>query len=151
MDCKNGKCENGSLCGLHKQTISMSNLRDFAARENGFNLKRCKKCGIGDILLQDQIPTCNYCEEQWINSKAAQVLDARANAVRVEPAPIPNALPAAWDLVMADMKARDDFGKAKYNTRLQPFNGRDQLSDAYQEALDLCVYLRNALYERDGR
>jgi hypothetical protein len=27
---------------------------------------------------------------------------------------------------------------------LQPFNGRDSLLDAYEEALDLTVYLKNA-------
>ena len=36
-------------------------------------------------------------------------------------------------------------------TSLQAFNGRDALRDAYEEALDLCQYLRQALYERDGR
>lgn len=72
-------------------------------------------------------------------------------ATRVEPAPIHNSNPAAWDLVITDMKARDQFGAAKYGTRLQPNNGRDALADAYQEALDLCVYLRQAIYERDGK
>lgn len=43
------------------------------------------------------------------------------------------------------------MGRARYGTPLQPFNGRDQLADAYAEALDLVVYLRAALYERDGR
>jgi len=33
---------------------------------------------------------------------------------------------------------------------LVPHNGRDALRDAYEEALDLCQYLRQALYERDG-
>lgn len=68
-----------------------------------------------------------------------------------EPAPTPNDHPAVWDLVMADMQERDGVGIAKYNTRLQPHNGRSALIDAYQEALDLVVYLRQAIYERDGR
>jgi len=67
-----------------------------------------------------------------------------------EPPPIKNNHPAVWDLVLADMKERDEIGKQKYNTRLQPFNGRDSLVDAYQEALDLVVYLRQAIYERDN-
>ena len=68
-----------------------------------------------------------------------------------QPAPISSNLPAVWDLVIADMRRRDAFGEGKYGTRLRPHNGRDSLLDAYQEALDLCVYLRQALYERDGR
>jgi len=66
-----------------------------------------------------------------------------------EPPPIKNNHPAVWDLVLNDMKERDEIGKQKYNTRLQPFNGRDPLVDAYQEVLDLVVYLRQAIYERD--
>jgi len=61
-----------------------------------------------------------------------------------------NGMPAVWGLVMADMVNRDKFGEQKYGTRLQPFNGRDPLIDAYQEALDLIVYLRQMIYERDG-
>jgi hypothetical protein len=68
-----------------------------------------------------------------------------------QPAPIPNELPAVWGLVIADMGARDRLGAARYGTRLQPHNGRDGLRDAYEEALDLCVYLRTVLYERDGK
>lgn len=78
-----------------------------------------------------------------------------------EPAPIHNDNPAVWslvihdtrvfELVVEDMKARDEFGTKKYGTHLQPFNGRDALIDAYQEALDLVVYLRQMIYERDGK
>lgn len=68
-----------------------------------------------------------------------------------QPPPTHNTLPAVWDLVISDMRARDKFGRDKYGTPLQPHNGRDALSDAYQEGLDLCVYLRQALFERDGR
>lgn len=54
------------------------------------------------------------------------------------------------DLLIADMRARDALGAKRYNTRLQPFNGRDALVDAYQEALDLCAYLRQAIFEAEA-
>ena len=56
---------------------------------------------------------------------------------------VARAFPAHLTLaVFADMKARDDFGRAKYGTPLQVGNGRDHLADAYQEALDMAVYLK---------
>lgn len=56
---------------------------------------------------------------------------------------------AIWELVLSDMIERDKKGQKLYGTRLLPFNGRDVLRDAYEEALDLAVYLRQAIYERD--
>jgi hypothetical protein len=60
------------------------------------------------------------------------------------------ASPASWALVLADMAARDKLGQRRYGRRLRPHNGRDTLRDAYEEALDLAVYLRTVIYERDG-
>ena len=51
--------------------------------------------------------------------------------------------------VIADLKRRDAVGRKKYGTTLQSHNGRDALVDAYQEALDLAMYLRQAILERD--
>jgi hypothetical protein len=65
-----------------------------------------------------------------------------------EPTPKKNDNPAIWDLVIEDMRERDREGQRKYGTRLQTHNGRDALIDAYQEALDLVVYLRQAIEER---
>lgn len=53
-----------------------------------------------------------------------------------------------WLLVLKDMEERRIHGIEKYGLPVQPFNGRDPLVDAYQEALDLCVYLRQAIEER---
>lgn len=74
----------------------------------------------------------------------------RAGMSKEEPPPVPNHNPGIWTLVMIDMAQRDIEGAKKYGTRLQPFNGRDPLIDAYQEALDLVVYLRQAIYEREA-
>jgi len=53
-----------------------------------------------------------------------------------------------WQEVMGDMEGRRGFGINKYGTPLQAHNGRDSLVDAYQEALDLVVYLRQLIIER---
>lgn len=89
-----------------------------------------------------------------------------ATANERQPDPTTNASRAIWPLLieevrfgsyggdtpekahlLADMAARDAFGRAHYGTPLQAGNGRDALIDAYQEALDLCVYLRQAKEE----
>lgn len=66
-----------------------------------------------------------------------------------QPPPQPNNEPIVWDLVIQDMRDREEKGVQKYHTHLQPFNGRDALIDAYQEALDLVVYLRQLIYEKE--
>lgn len=71
-----------------------------------------------------------------------------AHDIADQPPPVPNDRPSVWDLVIADMRERDGVGQARYGTPLQAHNGRDALVDAYQEALDLVVYLRQAIEER---
>lgn len=68
-----------------------------------------------------------------------------------QPKPTANSHPAIWDLVIEDMRNRDKLGENRYGTRLQAFNGRDPLIDAYQEALDLVVYLKQAIVEREKK
>lgn len=63
--------------------------------------------------------------------------------------PIRNAHPSVQSMVRADLDARESVGIARYGTPLQPNNGRDALRDAYEEALDLACYLRQAIAERD--
>lgn len=64
------------------------------------------------------------------------------------PMPVPNDGPSMHDLVCADMQQRKQFGLNRYGTLLQAHNGRDALQDAYEEALDLAVYLRQVIEER---
>jgi hypothetical protein len=61
--------------------------------------------------------------------------------------------PAVWASVLAhaigpstgslvpDMLSRHELGVQRYGVPLRVWNGRDALADAYQEALDLVVYL----------
>jgi hypothetical protein len=53
------------------------------------------------------------------------------------------------DYVLQDIQARVDMGLKKHGTYLQTFNGRDPLWDAYQEAIDLVMYLRQAILEKE--
>jgi hypothetical protein len=80
-----------------------------------------------------------YAAEQWQRG---------ANAGAPQPAPVPNDSRPVWDMVIDDMRRRDQTGRQRYGTPLQAGNGRDALRDAYEEALDLCVYLRQAIEER---
>lgn len=77
-------------------------------------------------------------------------------ATAQQPAPTTGQGVAVWPLLFdsthlvipewlrADMKARHELGVARYGTPLTVWNGRDAVVDAYQEALDLVVYVQQA-------
>jgi len=65
-----------------------------------------------------------------------------------QPAPTEGTGPDCWQLVLEDMAERRWVGIDKYKMLLRPDNGRDGLVDAYQEVLDLAVYLRQAVEQR---
>ena len=64
--------------------------------------------------------------------------------------PVINAERDIQSRVIDDINARRELGIRRYGTALQPHNGRDALLDAYEEALDLAMYLKQALVEREG-
>ncbi len=78
---------------------------------------------------------------------------AEANASRnlaVADQPMPHGTGREiFPLIQADLEERRQKGIRTYGEGLTAFNGRDALQDAYQEALDLAVYLRQAIEERD--
>lgn len=49
--------------------------------------------------------------------------------------------------VLEDLRDRANMGLEKYGTYLKTHNGRSALWDSYQEALDLCMYLRQKILE----
>lgn len=88
---------------------------------------------------------CSECE-YYITCRSA------SNAIEwKQPSPKPNNHQATWALVISDMVNRNNIGVAKYGTPLQPFNGRNSLQDAYEEVLDLAVYLKNAIVESEKK
>lgn len=79
-----------------------------------------------------------------------------------QPAPTPNTHEPTWERVIRDLgsyanpdlitriRERDTVGLHRYGVRLQPHNGRDSILDAFEEALDLLVYTKNAIVEAVG-
>lgn len=55
--------------------------------------------------------------------------------------------PPGHSQLAVDVDERGAFGRRKYGQTLQPGNGRDPVADAYEEALDLACYLRQAMAE----
>lgn len=70
--------------------------------------------------------------------------------MNTQPPPIPTNERHTVDAVREDLDTRKQMGIKKYGVALQPSNGRDSLQDAYEEALDLCVYLKNEILRRDS-
>lgn len=68
----------------------------------------------------------------------------------MQPTPKPNDTQPIHEQVIEDIKRRAEVGKQNYGTYLQANNGRDSLVDAYEEAQDLALYLKQAILERDA-
>ena len=87
-----------------------------------------------------------WCDEtrDWIEgpSETAEVVP--------QPAPTGNG-EVVLVAVLGDLTARAEHGRKTYGTYLKTRNGRSALQDAYEEALDLCMYLKQRLMEEDGR
>lgn len=63
-----------------------------------------------------------------------------------EPPPLPGTV-EVLPQVIADLQARGEAGRKKYGTPLMTNNGRNALVDAYQEAQDLMLYLKQKIIE----
>lgn len=90
------------------------------------------------------------CDEVAHNQNGSEVYGRADIPVvgRRQPKPVPAAGPDVLGLVVKDLADRAALGLRKYGQPLRPNNGRDALLDAYHEALDLAMYLRQALEER---
>lgn len=53
-----------------------------------------------------------------------------------------------WDYVVQDIAKRNEMGKIKYGVSLNHKTTEDMLQHAYEEALDLVVYLKTEILKR---
>lgn len=72
----------------------------------------------------------------------------RAPLPQPQPAPVVNEHSPIVPQVIEDLNTRAVAGRLKYGTTLQPFNGRDPARDAYEEAQDMTLYLKQFVIER---
>lgn len=89
---------------------------------------------------------------QWENETGLQLftsLEDAQPATAKQPAPSGKGDPILG-MVLADLTNRALEGRDKYGEALKANNGRNALWDAYQEALDLAMYLRQAIAEADN-
>ncbi|MGL5281920.1 MAG: hypothetical protein ACRC8W_09280 [Plesiomonas shigelloides] len=96
-------------------------------------------------------------KDAWLMAKAkkemkaeliqAEEITAKHAATAIQPAPSGSGNPILG-MVLADLTNRALEGKEKYGEPLKANNGRKPLWDAYQEALDLCMYLRQMIEEQ---
>lgn len=54
-----------------------------------------------------------------------------------------------WDYVKEDITQREEMGALKYGKYLTPNTKEDMLQHAYEEALDLVVYLKTLILQRE--
>jgi len=114
--------------------------------EDPENVWVCSQCR--DIIYQEamfEAPETLTQEELAVNNELS--------FAAAQPPPIlPHVnLPNITELVKLDLERRAIDGEKKYGQRLKPHNGRDALIDAYQEAMDLTLYLRQKLFETYNR
>jgi len=69
------------------------------------------------------------------------------DAAQAQPLPKVTSGKRIIDLVAEDLVQRARVGKKKYGNYLYARNGREALLDAYQEVLDLAMYLRQKIEE----
>lgn len=122
-------------------------------------LKPCPFCG-GSVELNNigdkYYITCfgygcgaefkGYEKERMVNHWNTRAISVHSAAVH-ESAPKDTDGVIVKDYVIRDIKERAEVGKNKYGGYLKTNNGRSSLWDAYQEALDLVMYLRQLILE----
>lgn len=85
--------------------------------------------------------------EPFVSVEDAQGCNAEHAATSKQSSPKGSGNPILG-MVLADLTNRALEGKEKYGEPLKAHNGRNALWDAYQEALDLAMYLRQLIEEQ---
>jgi hypothetical protein len=136
---------------LHGQDVPPAEANGHAIEELERLAKQALTVGLPtneDGLPQEREGWCDTCQD---TATSSCIEEPDAVAPGDQPPPVQNDGTAIQSLVIEDVEARLRVGIQRYGTPLQAFNGRDALWDAYQEALDLVVYLRQMIAERDGQ
>jgi hypothetical protein len=99
------------------------------------------------MAIEDQPPPTPQPDREPVWNLVIGDVRAMLLGVGNEPPPGMISSDALAAIMTAEMAERDETGRQRYGTPLTTHNGRDHLVDAYQEALDLAVYLRAYIAE----
>lgn len=112
--------------------------------------KKTIKTDFGDIDFTDHtIPKQNKKEAELLYKFSEQIQNPAATEQPKPTKPEEGGKVVLYE-VLKDLQARSDMGKFRYGQRLRAHNGRNSLMDAYQEVLDLAMYLKQRLIEDEG-
>lgn len=116
--------------------------------EQNFNAEQPKPTDSGSVAVWDVVIEDVANQVSKLKAELDGIEGAESEDEQIDRLELIRQRIETLDRTMADMRQRDDLGRTRYGTRLQPHNGRDALIDAYQESLDLAVYLRQKILER---
>ena len=111
--------------------------------ESKTGYESCENC----IWNDETCSHCIYCDDYSLWESKEKISNPAATS---EPMPAGNGKVVITE-VIRDLLDRDEIGQKKYGTNLRLYNGRDALMDAYQEACDMVMYLKQALMERSKK
>ena len=118
--------------------VAMKNTWQVSTDGRAWMVASCH-CDLGD--WRDTL------EKRPEQSEFEPFVSVKDAATAKQPAPKGSGNPILG-MVLADLTNRALEGKEKYGEPLLAHNGRNPLWDAYQEALDLAMYLRQAIEEQ---
>ena len=116
------------------------NLKEFREQEKtDRNLYWRLQDGERQVLLDEALEIIEKYEEHQEIKANSEILEEIKKEVDLA------------DEVKKDIENRITKGVATYSERLKPFNGRIALQDAYEEILDLALYIKQEMVEREQR
>lgn len=105
-------------------------------------IEACEQYQMAKDAVGGPCLTCGFTMMQHSEAARQSQLKTRPED---QPLPTPNDHPSMHDLVAQDLMARKALGLKRYNSLLQPFNGRSFPQDAFEEMLDLLVYWKGEM------
>ena len=114
-----------------------------------------------DVKVGCQYMTDFITEADWLERRSERLSEAKEKSNRSDGSTASEAVidqtkpngtgTPVVAMVMHDMIERMEKGIETYGQALRADNGRCPLIDAYQEALDLAIYLKQAIIEKNGK
>lgn len=115
---------------------------EYEARENRTE---------GTPQPDDPPVVCTFCGLLFLQSWLPDHMATKHPEARVrpedQPLPTPNDRPSSHDELVKMIESRKALGLKRYNSLLQPFNGRNGLQDFLEELIDGSVYAITAMVE----